>query len=43
MPDYVSIHTGPVIDQGVSEGLTAVQPADLALVATTGLYADILS
>ena len=43
MPDYTSIHTGPVIDDGVSAGLTAVQPADLETVATTGDYADLLN
>jgi hypothetical protein len=43
MPDYTSIHTGPVIDAGVSKGNTSVQPGDLSTVAITGSYADLTS
>ena len=42
MADYNSAFTGLQIDAGVSKANTAVQPTDLATVATTGEYADLV-
>jgi len=41
MADYQSTFTGSQIDSGVTKALTAVQPADLANVATSGVYSDL--
>lgn len=38
---YNSAHDGPTIDEGVSKGLTALQPEDVAAVATSGSYNDL--
>ena len=41
MADFNSAFTGEQIDAGIGKADTAVQPADIATVATTGAYADL--
>ena len=41
MVDYNSAYTGAQIDAGIASAQTAVQPGDLATVATTGAYSDL--
>ena len=41
MADYNSAYTGAQIDANLAKAATAVQPAGLATVATTGAYADL--
>ena len=41
MVDYNSAYTGAQIDAAIAEAQTAIQPADLATVATTGVYSDL--
>jgi len=41
MADYNSTYTGAQIDAAIAEAQTAIQPADLATVATTGDYDDL--
>jgi hypothetical protein len=41
MADYNSAYTGAQIDAGIASAQTAVQPGDLATVATSGAYSDL--
>ena len=41
MADYNSAYTGVQIDENLGKAATAVQDADLATVATTGVYSDL--
>ena len=41
MADYNSAYTGVQIDENIALAATAVQPAALATVATTGAYSDL--
>ena len=41
MVDYNSAYTGAQIDANLAKAATAVQPAGLATVATTGAYSDL--
>ena len=41
MADYNSAFTGIQIDENIALAATAIQPADLATVATTGAYTDL--
>jgi len=41
MADFNSAYTGAQIDAAIAEAQTAVQPGDLATVATTGVYSDL--
>jgi hypothetical protein len=41
MADYNSTYTGAQIDANLAKAATAVQPAGLATVATTGAYNDL--
>ena len=41
MADFNSSYTGAQIDAGIAKSNTAVQPADLVTVATTGVYSDL--
>ena len=41
MADYNSAYTGVQIDANLAKAATAVQPAGLATVATTGAYTDL--
>ena len=41
MADYNSAFTGIQIDENIALAATAIQPADLATVATTGAYSDL--
>ena len=41
MADFNSAFTGAQIDAGIGKADTAVQPADIATVATTGAYDDL--
>jgi len=41
MADYNSSYTGAQIDANLAKAATAVQPAGLATVATTGAYSDL--
>ena len=41
MADYNSSFTGAQIDAAITDAQTAVQPADLSAVATTGAYSDL--
>ena len=41
MANYKSAYTGEEIDGGISKAYTAIQPNNLALVATSGSYEDL--
>jgi hypothetical protein len=43
MAIYNSAYTGAQIDAGIASAQTAVQPGDLATVATSGDYDDLLN